>query len=117
MTTMTAMISYQRDLRGLRRFVIFVLKAVIRKPRPSHTSSELSSTHRPDHLPAGPQRGTNMANPFPERPLEEPLSTLERQFIENYLAGAAPTIRRSSPEKTTQPAACYGARRGTRASG
>ena len=29
-----------------------------------------------------------MANPFPERPLEEPLSTLERQFIEAYLAGA-----------------------------
>ena len=29
-----------------------------------------------------------MASPFPERFIEEPLSTLERQFIEAYLAGA-----------------------------
>ena len=29
-----------------------------------------------------------MANPLPERPLEEPLSQLERQFIEAYLTGA-----------------------------
>ena len=29
-----------------------------------------------------------MANPIPERPLEEPLSELERQFIAAYLAGA-----------------------------
>ena len=29
-----------------------------------------------------------MANPLPERPLEEPLSELERQFIVTYLAGA-----------------------------
>jgi hypothetical protein len=29
-----------------------------------------------------------MANPLPERPLEEPLSELERQFINAYLAGA-----------------------------
>ena len=28
-----------------------------------------------------------MANPLPERPLEEPLSELERQFINAYLAG------------------------------
>jgi len=29
-----------------------------------------------------------MANPFPERPLEEPLSELERQFIAAYLESA-----------------------------
>ena len=29
-----------------------------------------------------------MANPLPERPLEEPLSELERQLIASYLADA-----------------------------
>jgi hypothetical protein len=34
-----------------------------------------------------------MASPFPERLIEEPLSTLERQFIEAYLAGAGADYR------------------------
>jgi hypothetical protein len=37
----------------------------------------------PDRL-----RGTTMASPSPERPLEEPLSELERRFITEYLSAS-----------------------------
>jgi hypothetical protein len=41
----------------------------------------------PDPLLPDCTRGTTMVNPVPDRPLEEPLSELERKFIADYLTG------------------------------